>query len=76
MGIVNDRAAEIVRKYISSKGIPLSYISKHTTIRYELLRRSILAKSRKLSADEFLAILACLGIDVKLTKEQEIIPLL
>ncbi len=50
--------------YINDKGITISHISKETGIRYELLRSSLNAE-RRMSADEFVKVCLCLGLELK-----------
>lgn len=67
--------AKFLEQYISERGISLRYIANNTSIKYELLRRSIHDHTRKLGADEFLEILDALNIKLVLNeKETEIKP--
>jgi predicted transcriptional regulator len=54
---------EVVRDYIEDHGITMTHVSKKTGIPLELLRRS-LNGTRRLQADEFISICACVGIDI------------
>ena len=67
-------AANFIEQYILERGISLKYIANNTSIKYELLRRSIHDHTRKLGADEFLEILEALKIKLILKKEDEILP--
>ena len=53
-----------ISEYITLKGIMISHISKNTGIRYELLRLSLNAK-RRMSAEEFVKVCKCLGLEIR-----------
>lgn len=68
-------AANFIEQYISERGITLRHIANNTSIKYELLRRSIHDHTRKLGADEFLEILQALKIKLVFNeKETELKP--
>jgi hypothetical protein len=53
-----------IAKYIDNKGITIMHISQKTGITYELLRLSLKA-NRKMSADEFVNVCRCIGLELK-----------
>lgn len=58
-------ATEFIKNYIFQHRISLQSVSKKTSIRYELLRRSIYDGTRKLRADEFFEVIDALGIRIE-----------
>lgn len=53
-----------LNQYIKDNGIKLTYLAKKSGLKYELLRRCLLC-DRKMSADEFVAVLGALQLEVK-----------
>ena len=53
-----------IARHIKHKGITISHIAKNTGITYELLRASLNA-ARRMSADEFVKVCKCLGLEIK-----------
>ena len=53
-----------IAKYIDNKGITIMHISQKTGITYELLRLS-LKSNRKMSADVFVNVCRCIGLELK-----------
>lgn len=55
---------EQISRYINKKGITIAHISKNTQIKYELLRLS-LNGNRRMSAEEFVKVCRCVGLEIK-----------
>ena len=53
-----------ISMYMSDNGITISHVAKCTGITYELLRLSLNA-NRRMSADEFVKVCKCLGMEIR-----------
>jgi hypothetical protein len=62
-------AAAILKEHISKNGIKQNFVAEKAAMPAELLRRS-LDGTRKLQADEFLAICEALSLDIDYFKER------
>ena len=60
-----------LREYIQEHGIKMTHLAKRIGLRYEQLQRSM-AGYRKLSADEFVAVLKELKLEVKDIEKNEV----
>lgn len=68
---MTDVATNFISKYVQSKGVKVSVISRATGISDGILRRSLSENNRPLRADEFLDICSFLDIDPVRARKQD-----
>lgn len=63
------KANEVIKEYLASNGIKQNFVAERAGIPPELFRRS-LEGSRKIPADEFVAICTVLALDIEDFKQK------
>ena len=63
------KANEVIKEYLSNNGIKQNFVAERAGIQPELFRRS-LEGSRKIPADEFVAICTVLSLDIEDFKQE------
>ncbi len=63
------KANEVIKEYLSNNGIKQNFVAERAGIPPELFRRS-LEGSRKIPADEFVAICTVLSLDIEDFKQE------